>query len=328
MYKVPFNWPSFEGQEQTYMAQAVANGHISGDGPFTQKCREILEKQLGAPRVLLTPSGTHALELIALLLDAQEVLLGQSASLWFRIANVRDHPQDRAPAPAGVRVRAALIQNGRQLAQVEFRTRRPIEAGRSESPPADFALRVPAQAEEGPALVRLEVDPPTDERPRGDVRESNEADNIVELPLRLKMPLPDLVVEAARFLAPGDPPTLVIGAPTALFFLIANRGEGTADPATHEISLVFTITIGPFPLQLHAPLRTVETSRLGRGRFAPFLVTLSVPPVVQLPGLPLPIPVPPGPAAIRITADSERSVEETDEDNNMIQIPVVLVSPP
>jgi dTDP-4-amino-4,6-dideoxygalactose transaminase len=72
MYKVPFNWPSFEGQEQTYMAQAVANGHISGDGPFTQKCREILEKQLGAPRVLLTPSGTHALELIALLLDVRE----------------------------------------------------------------------------------------------------------------------------------------------------------------------------------------------------------------------------------------------------------------
>ncbi|GBC82850.1 hypothetical protein HRbin10_01986 [bacterium HR10] len=258
----------------------------------------------------------------------QEVLLGQSVNPRFRIANVRDHPHDRAPAPAGVRVRAELIQNGRQLAQAEFQTRRPMEAGRSEFPPGDFALRVPAQAEEGPALLRLEVDPPTDERPRGDVRESNEADNIVELPIQLKTPLPDLVVEAARFLAPGDPPTLVIGAPTALFFLIANRGEGTADPATHEISLVFTITIGPFPLQLHAPLRTVETPRLGRGRFVPFLVTLSIPPVVQLPGLPLPIPVPPGPAAIRITADSERSVAETDEDNNMIQIPVVLVSPP
>ncbi|GBC78107.1 hypothetical protein HRbin08_01593 [bacterium HR08] len=265
------------------------------------------------------------------LLDASvppEILLGQSASLRFRVANVRDHPHDRAPAPAGVRVRAELIQKGRQLAQAEFRTRRPLEAGRSELPPGDFALRVPAQAEEGPALVRLEVDPPTEERPRGDVRESNEADNTVELPIQLKTPLPDLVVEAARLLAPGDPPTLVIGAPTALFFLIANRGEGAADPATHEITLAFTITIGPFPLQLHAPLRTVETPRLGRGRFTPFLVTLSVPPVVQLPGLLLPIPIPPGPAMLRITADSRRSVEETNEDNNTTQIPVVLVPPP
>ncbi|GBC78108.1 dTDP-4-amino-4,6-dideoxygalactose transaminase [bacterium HR08] len=72
MYRIPFNWPSFEGQEQAYMVQAVANGHISGDGPFTEKCREILEKQLGALKVLLTPSGTHALELIALLLDIRE----------------------------------------------------------------------------------------------------------------------------------------------------------------------------------------------------------------------------------------------------------------
>ena len=68
---IPFNRPSFEGREQVYIAQAIANGHISGDGPFTKQCQAFLEQALGAPRVLLTTSGTHALEMAALLLDIQ-----------------------------------------------------------------------------------------------------------------------------------------------------------------------------------------------------------------------------------------------------------------
>jgi len=258
----------------------------------------------------------------------QQVLLGQNVSVRFRIANVRDHPQDRAPAPAGVRVRAELIQSGRSLAQREFRTRRPLGAGEFESPPGDFALRASAQAQAGQALVRLEVDPPTEERPRGDVRESNETDNIVEIPIRVVPPRPDFVVEAARVLAPGDPPTLTIGAPTAIFFLIVNRGEGAADPATHEISLARTITIGPFPLQLRVLLQTVETPRLGRGRFVPVFAAPRIPPIVQLPGLLLPIPIPPGPAELLITADSKEIIEETDEENNTVRIPVILIPPP
>jgi hypothetical protein len=258
----------------------------------------------------------------------QQVLSGQDVSVRFRVANVRDHPQDRAPVPSGVRVRAELIQSGRVLAQGEFRTRRPLGAGEFESPPGDFALRVPASAQEGPALVRVEVDPPTEERPRGDVRESNDADNVVEIPIRIVPPRPDFVVEAARVLAPGDPPALTIGAPTVLFFLVANRGEGAADPATHEISLALTITLGPFPFRLRAPLQTVETPRLGRGRFVPFLVTVRIPPIVQLPGLLLPIPVPPGPAELLITADSKKAVEETDEENNTVRIPVIVIPPP
>ena len=66
---IPFNRPSFEGKEQVYIAQAIANGHISGDGPFTKQCQAFLEQALGAPRVLLTTSGTHALEMAAMLLD-------------------------------------------------------------------------------------------------------------------------------------------------------------------------------------------------------------------------------------------------------------------
>jgi len=259
---------------------------------------------------------------------AQDILIGQSASVRFRVANVRDHPWDRAPVPAGVRVRAELWQNGRQLAHGEFRTRRQLGAGQSEFPPADFALPVPAQAEEGAALIRLEVDPPTPDRPRGEVRESEETDNTASIPVRLIAPLPDLVVEGARVLAPGDPPTVIRGAPTPLFFLIANRGEGTADRATHEISLAITIALGPIPLQLRAPLHTVETPRLRRNQFVPFLTTITIPPVVQLPGLLFPVPILPGPAEILITADSKKVVPERDEENNTTRLPVTVVVPP
>src|SRR3954447_11558534 len=68
-YRIPFNRPCLAGNEYKYIAQAIANGHASGDGPFTRKCRELLEQELGVPRVLLTTSCTHALEMAALLLD-------------------------------------------------------------------------------------------------------------------------------------------------------------------------------------------------------------------------------------------------------------------
>jgi dTDP-4-amino-4,6-dideoxygalactose transaminase len=68
-YRIPFNRPCLAGNEYKYIAEAIANGHASGDGPFTRKCHELLEKELGVPRVLLTTSCTHALEMAALLLD-------------------------------------------------------------------------------------------------------------------------------------------------------------------------------------------------------------------------------------------------------------------
>jgi dTDP-4-amino-4,6-dideoxygalactose transaminase len=71
-YKIPFNKPCFAGMEQSYIAQAIANGHVSGDGPFTKKCSELLESLLSVPKVLLTTSCTHALEIAAILLNVQE----------------------------------------------------------------------------------------------------------------------------------------------------------------------------------------------------------------------------------------------------------------
>ena len=68
-YRIPFNRPCLAGNEYKYIALAIANGHASGDGPFTQKCRELLEREMGVPGVLLSTSCTHALEMAALLLN-------------------------------------------------------------------------------------------------------------------------------------------------------------------------------------------------------------------------------------------------------------------
>jgi dTDP-4-amino-4,6-dideoxygalactose transaminase len=68
---VDFNRPVLVGNEFEYMKQAIENGHISGDGPFTKKCHAFLEKELGVPKALLTTSCTHALEMSAILLDIQ-----------------------------------------------------------------------------------------------------------------------------------------------------------------------------------------------------------------------------------------------------------------
>ncbi|PYX40366.1 MAG: dTDP-4-amino-4,6-dideoxygalactose transaminase, partial [Acidobacteria bacterium] len=66
---IPFNRPCLAGNEYKYIAEAIANGHASGDGPFTRRCHELLERELGVPKVLLTTSCTHALEMAAILLN-------------------------------------------------------------------------------------------------------------------------------------------------------------------------------------------------------------------------------------------------------------------
>ncbi len=68
---IPFNKPFMTGQELPNIAQAHANGHLSGDGPFTRQCHAWLERETGARKALLTHSCTAALEMSALLLDLQ-----------------------------------------------------------------------------------------------------------------------------------------------------------------------------------------------------------------------------------------------------------------
>ena len=65
---ISFNRPYMTGRELTYIAQAHANGHLSGDGPFTKQCHQWLREKSGARMALLTHSCTAALEMAALLL--------------------------------------------------------------------------------------------------------------------------------------------------------------------------------------------------------------------------------------------------------------------
>lgn len=75
---ISFNVPPFLGTETNYIAKAIENHKICGDGPFTKECHQWLENKTGAAKALLTTSCTDALELAALLLDIQpgdEVIL-------------------------------------------------------------------------------------------------------------------------------------------------------------------------------------------------------------------------------------------------------------
>ena len=59
------------GKEHVYITEAYTNGMLAGDGPFTKKCHEWLEKNTGAKKALLTHSCTAALEMAAMLLDIE-----------------------------------------------------------------------------------------------------------------------------------------------------------------------------------------------------------------------------------------------------------------
>lgn len=68
-WRVPFNRPYLAGRELEHVTEALRAGHASGDGSFTARCSKLLEEILGAPKVFLTTSCTHALEMAALLLE-------------------------------------------------------------------------------------------------------------------------------------------------------------------------------------------------------------------------------------------------------------------
>jgi dTDP-4-amino-4,6-dideoxygalactose transaminase len=64
--KIPFNRPYATGAEFGYIQDAINNLHLSGNGPFTERCALWLEERLGSERALLTFSCTSALEMAML----------------------------------------------------------------------------------------------------------------------------------------------------------------------------------------------------------------------------------------------------------------------
>jgi len=74
---IPLSRPSYDEREISRIQEAL-HGRTAGDGPFCQRVERRLQAQLGVPRVLLTTSCTHALELALMALglrDGQEVIV-------------------------------------------------------------------------------------------------------------------------------------------------------------------------------------------------------------------------------------------------------------
>lgn len=61
--KLPFSRPYSSPRELDYLADVIASGHTQGDGAFTARAQELIDRILGADGSLLTTSCTHALEL-------------------------------------------------------------------------------------------------------------------------------------------------------------------------------------------------------------------------------------------------------------------------
>lgn len=64
---ISFNVPPYVGKELDYVKQAVDSHKICGDGQFTKKCNAWMEERFHAKKVMLTTSGSTALDMAALL---------------------------------------------------------------------------------------------------------------------------------------------------------------------------------------------------------------------------------------------------------------------
>jgi dTDP-4-amino-4,6-dideoxygalactose transaminase len=68
-WDLPFNRPYATGAEFDYIREAIAQSHLSGNGPFAYRCTELIERLIGCERALLTHSCTGALEMAMILAD-------------------------------------------------------------------------------------------------------------------------------------------------------------------------------------------------------------------------------------------------------------------
>lgn len=78
MNMINFNVPPYVGTEINYIKEAIASKKICGDGAFTKRCNAWMEEKFQAQKVLLTTSGTTALDMSALLCEIKpgdEVIL-------------------------------------------------------------------------------------------------------------------------------------------------------------------------------------------------------------------------------------------------------------
>ncbi len=66
---IRFTVPPKAGKEIKYIKEAIDSGRLAGNGPFTKRCHDKLRQLTKAKKILLTSSGTAALEMAAILCD-------------------------------------------------------------------------------------------------------------------------------------------------------------------------------------------------------------------------------------------------------------------
>ena len=127
---ISFNIPPFVGTELTYVQQAIDAHKICGDGQFTKKCNQWLEERFRAQKVLLTTSGTTALDMAALLCDLKpgdEVILPSftfsSTATAFVLAGAKLVFVDIRPDTMNIdetKIEAAITEKTRVIVPVHY----------------------------------------------------------------------------------------------------------------------------------------------------------------------------------------------------------------
>lgn len=127
---INFNIPPFVGTELTYVQQAIDAHKICGDGQFTKKCNQWLEERFHAQKVLLTTSGTTALDMAALLCDLKpgdEVILPSftfsSTATAFVLAGAKLVFVDIRPDTMNIdetKIEAAITEKTRVIVPVHY----------------------------------------------------------------------------------------------------------------------------------------------------------------------------------------------------------------
>ncbi len=69
---IKFNKPTITELEEKYILDALHNSILSGDGKYTMKVYEQFKKRFGINNMLLTTSGTSALEMASILAELQD----------------------------------------------------------------------------------------------------------------------------------------------------------------------------------------------------------------------------------------------------------------
>lgn len=78
MSKIPFNKPFYNEKCLVNIKKTYENGVQSGDGFFTNKCKKLLKEKYKFNNCFFVPSCTHALEMMAMLLnikDGDEIII-------------------------------------------------------------------------------------------------------------------------------------------------------------------------------------------------------------------------------------------------------------